>query len=206
MFLSGGTEWREEEEDGWEDTGELDCCITVPGLLALHNHNNPSQSELSVKKGKGWLMLVLNVQTDMPGVITSRRKKKRQDIERSQSKPAAYLVKVILLESWILWGELSRKLCDEYWNNKENSNCIINQHHEHNLFIIPLRSLAQSEELSVTRQLWEVGGFSFVEVWLVDNKQTRRATGHGSRASWSTVISTYYTGFCQLVQDWTKPM
>ena len=55
MFLSGGTECREEEEDGWEDTGELDCSITVTGLLALHNHNNPSQtSELSVKERKGW--------------------------------------------------------------------------------------------------------------------------------------------------------
>ena len=44
MFLSGGTEWREEEEDGWEDTGEL------TGVLALHNHDNPSQtSQLSVK-------------------------------------------------------------------------------------------------------------------------------------------------------------
>lgn len=57
MFLSGGGEWREEEEDGWEDTGELDCSITVAGLLALHNHNNPSQtSELSVKERKGWYL------------------------------------------------------------------------------------------------------------------------------------------------------
>ena len=56
MSLSGGTDWREEEEDGCEDTGEgeWDCWA----CWALHNHNNPSQtSGLSVKERKGRLRI-----------------------------------------------------------------------------------------------------------------------------------------------------
>ena len=71
MSLSGGTDWREEEEDGCEDTGEgeWDCWA----CWALHNHNNPSQtSGLLVKERKGWLEYKYRLATDMLGMITSR--------------------------------------------------------------------------------------------------------------------------------------
>ena len=87
-------------------------------IIIIHHKHQGCQW----RKGRvGW-EYKYRLATDMLGMITSR-------CEGSGKKPSqsvrqccwAYLVKVILLESWILWGELSRKLWDEYWNNKDSS-------------------------------------------------------------------------------------